>query len=249
METLKLSQDLSIETWKKIATKVQQLNLEGYNNDIFLKNLMLLRKILTEENVDTGSLERTPKYTPQIGASSLLQSIYDIKVGIHHKKAAFYENIYTLDELGIQTISFHPIESSYKELPFIEETVSMSRMEKILTDGSFLLSSCEHANKTVYDMDEIENANYLLELTLVKENNNTILHSSKAIIKNFNAIDTLPSKEEIERFSFPKKEILVQDPLDWDEIPKAKQSFQTFDKNTSEFTKYLVKDKEHYYKE
>lgn len=248
MENLKLSQDLPIETWKNIADKMQQLNFENYSDEVFFKNLISLRGFLKEENVDVGALERSPECIPQIGAASLLQSIYDIKVGIHHKKAAFYENIYALDELGIKTLSFHPIQASYKEFPFLEDTDSIGRIHKILTDGTFILSSSKYGNKLTYDMSNIENANYLLEISLIKENKNVVLHSSKAIIKNFNVMNALPTKEEIEAFSFPKKEIVLQGSLDWDEIPRVKQTFQTFDKNNSEFAKYLVKDKEHYYK-
>lgn len=243
-----LSEELPIETWKRIATKIQRLKLEGYTDENFLKNLMLLRGFLEKEMINVGTLERKPKYTPQIGAASLLQSIYDIKVGIHQKKAAFYENIFALDELGIKNISFHPIPTSYEEFPFIEHQGSINRMHKILTDGNFTLTSSKYTNRLEYHMSDIKDASYLLELSLIKENKTVILHSSKAIIKNFNAGDALPTKEEITSLSFPKKTILLQDSLDWDESPRIKQKFETFDKSHSEFSKRYVLAKENYYK-
>lgn len=244
----KLSEDLSIETWKNIAIKIQQLNFESYTNENFMKNLILLRGILAEEHIDIGPLERHPKYTPQIGAASLLQSIYEIKVGIHHKKAAFYENIYAFDELGVKNLSFHPIQTSYERYPFIEQKGSMCRVHKLLTDGNFILSSSKYTNKIEYHMSDIKDANYLLELSLIKDNKDVLLHSSKAIIKNFNMLEQLPEKKEVEKFSFPKKEILLQKSLDWDETPRTKQEFTKFDKENSEFIKRLVLAKENYYK-
>ena len=242
-----LQNELPIETWKNIANKVQTLYLEGYSEEIFLKNLMKLRKFLSEEGIDNSTLERKPQWTKQIGAASLLQSIYDIKVGLHNKKATFYENIYALEEIGIKKMIFKPFPVSYNENAFLQVN-GYECMQKFLTDGEFVLSRKNYTKHIEYSMENIKNFNYLLQAKLIKEGEKITLHSSTALLTNFDAIGSFPSRDAFLTFDFPKKEVSTQLILNWDQDPYVKQVFETYDREKSSYAKRFVFAEENFYK-
>lgn len=245
MENLTLSQELSIETWKNIASKVQQLNLENYTETTFNKNLEILEQFLDHIGVNTtSSTNKIHEVTP----SDLLQMIYKIKESIPKKKAVFYENIYALEELGIKTITLQPI-PIYNVVNDISTSIGdPSYMKKCLTDGSFILAHDSSTSPTTYSMLDIEDAQFLLNISLVKSENKIHMDTAHAIIKNFGPISHFPSKEEVMRFQYPKKMTVEQSLLEWEEYPRVKEVFDPFNKETSQFQKRFVKAKEYYYK-
>lgn len=243
----KLYEELTIETWKEIANKVQLLNLESYKAEAFLKNLILLRKYLYDLGICIDSNIDKPCARNEIGPASLLRTIYDTKEAIPNKKAIFYENIYALDELGVQSITFNPIKRSFvltNDIFTLEG--NPKKMRKFYTNGEFTLTSDYSTHTMLYSMD-ITNASYLLETYLTKTNNDINLIMAKATLCSFDAINFLPSKEEIMAFAYPKKTVIKQETLEWDQPIKVKESFELFDKSKSHFAKRLVKAQENYY--
>ncbi len=98
-----LCEQFPIETWQKIAEATSLLELQDANNEKeFKKNLRILKQsiIKTEVSLDEGS--RYTKNFMEIGTSTLLQAIYDIKVS--DKKKHLIEQINILKELGIKHI-------------------------------------------------------------------------------------------------------------------------------------------------
>lgn len=240
-----LNENLSIEVWKEIANKVQELILENYEMTTFNANLKLLESFLEDLDIDIhGNSNQLYEATPK----TLLRMIYNIKESIPKKKAVFYENIYALDELGIQTIALrpNPIDNLINDIS--TSIGDPSYIKKCLTDGSFILSHNSSSTPTVYSMIDIEDAQFLLNISLIKTGEIIQLDTAQAILKSFGSISHFPSKEEVMRFHYPQKISIEESLLEWEEYPRVKEVFDPFNKETSQFQKRFVKSKEYYYK-
>lgn len=246
----KIYESMKIETWKIIASKVQQLNFMDGNEEEFQKNLARLNVILQELGIEENIGKRNPQLTDEIGTSSLLQSIQDIHVPNNYKKSTFYEKIYQLADLGVQDIEFRPVDS-YSGLPnLIRNTFKkVNMLQKYYTDGTFQLQEELIENIYIYNLYELCNANYVLLTTLIQsltteEHYSIKQEESKVILRTFNGI--YPSKEEIMKFEFPEL-VVPKQSLIWGESPRVKEKFETFDAKDASYQKRLRSDENNQY--
>lgn len=198
-----LYDEIAIETWLFIADCVQKLNFTDGNDKEFYENLKMLKKYLVGTEVSLEEEDRYATFFMNVGLSTLLQSIYDIKTK-NNKKEHFAEQIYALDDLGIRKIDF--IGNTSQNITSIED-ISESHdypekdilfLHKALTDGSFYIENIGRYSH-IYRMTNLEDINYILYLVLsIKKGRDLILRfliDSKATLMNFDGI--LPNKKSI----------------------------------------------------
>lgn len=261
---MKLYEQIPIDTWKEIAYNVQRLNISDCSDEEFEKNLKQLEKLLRNSNICLENSSREPKEEQEIGLASLLQSIYDIGVESHCKKATFYEKIYELSDLGIQSMEFRPVE--FPEGIYDIKSVYTKRkigngiyidkepiqVSKFYTDGQFdLINSHYNRNVTNYevklfDIQNIADANYLLIITLDQDyQNNIVMRQKEASLKNFNG--KFPDREEVMAMRHPK--ILVPTQVqEWGEqLEQLKEIFKEFDEEDLSCRKMLTRTKNYQY--
>ncbi len=245
----KISESMEIATWKAIAYRVQQLNFMEGTEQEFQENLVKLNNMLKEIEVDSFIGERNPNSIDEIGISTLLQSINDINVPNHYKRATFYEKIYQLIDLGIENIKFN--QTTDIKLPDLvkKDFKDCIILQKGYTDGTFQLQEAFVGNKYIYNFYNLCNANYVLITTLnqslTAEERYSITHeTSQIILSSFNGI--FPSKQEIMKFEFPELSVAKQS-LIWGKSPRVKEKFETFDIQASSYQKSLRKDSNNQY--
>lgn len=244
---MKLYEQIPIDTWKEIAYKVQRLNISDCSDEEFEKNLKQLEKLLTNSDICLETSSRQPKEEKEIGLASLLQSIYDSEADTHYKKANFYEKIYELSDLEIQSMEFRPVEF-YKNVFDINTITSYGekvKVRKAFTDGIFdllHLGDCYGVGTII----NLINANYILNISLEKdEQHNIIMTQTKASLKNFNG--NFPNKKEFMKMRQPK--ILVPTQVqEWNESPKGvKEQFDKFNEEDLSCRKMLTRTKDYQY--
>ncbi len=231
-----LDEKIPIEVWKEIAKSVQLLDFKHYyDHKTYFENLIKLRKYLSKLDICIDTADTV------VNPSSLLQAIYAIKVSLPNKKATFYESIYALDELGIQTISFVPEhfpQNMNHKIILQKERDFPQKIEKCYTDGNFTLRNHFSSGYIQeYSMLDIRDANYILQTSKVLSSENIKGH---AIIQKFSTSNILPSKKEILSETFPDVIAINDGPLKWGDEPRKKETFETFNKEDSEFIKRLV---------
>lgn len=207
----KIYESVPIEIWQKIAEQVQLLDINNGNKEEFSDNLLKLQRLLIKSGIDIEVLSRYPRKENGIGLASLLQTIYDIDVIEHYKKANFYEIICMLYDLQIKSIKFRPIdsyESIYKQEELVQyHDKNIYFTNKIYTDGSFTIKSDSKSNIKIDYITNLRKANYVLNVKLIKTNlyNHEIIKKidSEIVIKKFNFY--LPSKDEINKMRVPKR--------------------------------------------
>lgn len=255
----KIYESIEIETWKKIAQRVQKLDFSNgdcYSSE-FTENLKKLKRLLSDLDICLDDLSREPKKEEEIGLASLLQAIYDSDEGKYYKKAHFYEKIYQISELGIQYIEFSPVEfyeSNHSIQNIYNEKTNISTIGKFYTDGDFQLKSSAIVTKTKsgyeYTMWGLNNANYVIFTTLLRNwsstNKKAQVELAQAALKNFNGI--FPSKEEMMSFEFPELLILEQSGS-WDVVGSltVREKYSGFDDSTSDYRKQLTRRNNQWY--
>lgn len=259
-----ITDEMPIEIWKEIAYKVQRLKISDCSDQEFRKNLESLRKLLLDLGIDSYDLSRKPEKEEEVGLAAFLQSIYDnANVGPHYIKAGFYEQIWQLYDLGIETIEFCPVDfyDSIEDLKLIKYSNSRERLDKAFTDGSFSISSSDSIitrtrTEDIYNIYDLEEANYILNVVLDKKyldkkhlTDEVIkIKEANASLRNFNGI--YPSKKEVMKFSFPEMKVPDQFISFGEQLVDLKQTFNTFDRSELSCIKRLTrtKDGQRYYK-
>jgi len=255
----KLYEQIPIETWKKIAYKVQRLKINDLSDKEFKNNLKLLQQLLSENiDVSLDLNKREPKKIDEIGLASLLYSIYkeyyNNKMCSKYAKAHFYEYIHSLDYLGISSMAFLPtgINDTLKNT-LTAKTFEMQNYiskNKIYTDGTFKLKNYKYINEC-YDLINLENASFIINVNLKSEFGITSINNAYSIVKDFKFYNNfLPSKEEIINMNFPDLKVKATT-LKWGESPEYSQVYDRLDRDKLNFTKRLTKTSKgiYYYKE
>lgn len=247
---MKLYESIPITDWKKIAYLIQRLDITKKEDTTeFLENLKKLRKLLEE-----GKINMTDN---EVYLSSLLHAIYNGNCPIEYKKAYFYEKIYMLDELGIESIQFNPEllkKASIKEAFTCSQKEDHYVINRCYTDGTFQLkSNLENPTKYNYSLDLIglNKAKYVLT-SIVKqkkeEKNSFEIVKSEIILANFNG--EYPRKSELTGKITPEIKVPYQTIEPYMQ-PNMIEVFSVFYPNELECKKRLTKTKNgsYYYKE
>jgi len=249
----KITEELSIDTWKYIAYAVQRLNITGNSETEYLENLKKLKKLLSDIDIDLSAGNPESK----VGISTLLQSIYKMDVHSRYKKARFYEKIYQLSDLGVETIQFQPIDF-VDSIFCLYKTVDRQGchiIKKAYTDGKFSLCQKQGTSGKYFNIHNIEDANYLLCFSVAnneyikKQSSESNIVESTAILKNFNG--SYPSIEEVKSMSFPKL-IVPEQTQEWGNASlELEENFNKFDETKASYQKRLTRTEHNqfYYKE
>lgn len=246
----KINEKLSIEIWKEIAYSVQKLNFSNGGEEEFNTNIGKLKKFLLNLNLCLLEGKRNPKSEEEMGLSSLLQSIYDTTA--EFPKTNFYEQVYILKDLGIEEIEYCPI-LFYKEIrdlkKIYQDNKNRTVIDKAYTDGIFSLKSESVVGKNTsgyyYDISNLQNANFILNILLEKTDSKTVLQSASASLKNFNG--RFPSKKEIMKDTFPEIIVPSQTISFGEEIQNLKEQFEFFHIEELSCIKKLKKNKQGWY--
>lgn len=204
----RLSEKIDIDTWKRIADRVQKLNFYYFSQEEFNNNLIMLRNLLLDLDINLDFLSRYPNNINEIGLASLLEEIYMSSVLSDYKKANFYEKIYQLDMLGISYIQFLPVGfiDCIKGISLVKDDVSGKGIwiKKCFTDGSFDIGYPDIGINDIYDLINLKDANYVINVVSeLDESGNRVLdkEESYAVLKNFNGC--FPDKESILEIRYP----------------------------------------------
>lgn len=250
----RLNERISIDTWKTIADRVQRLNIYDFSDREFNENLIMLRSMLSDLEISLEFLSKYPKNNNEIGLASLLHSIYSGNVFDDYKKANFYEKIYQLDELGIPSIEFKPV-----NFPIFSGGISLLKDDrgttvgarKCFTDGEFNVWYADEPLNRWYDIVNLKDANYLLNalVELDTSSGKVIVNpdDSYAVLKNFNGV--FPNKETLEWLNYPG---LCVYPKYLDNGMRQlilKQIFLPFDNEKGSYHKKLVRMRNNYHYE
>lgn len=205
----RLCERIDIDCWKKIADRVQHLNIYDFSDSEFYENLYLLKDYLVDLDISLDFLSRYPSNRDEIGLASLLQGIYDGNVYGDYKKANFFEKIYQLDDLGIKNIMYMPV-----DFPEMVEGISLIKddndkeiigINKCFTDGIIGIKYPDSPLDRFYNVQILDDVNYLINVLLKVDNDykNKFVNivDSCAILKNFNA--EYPNKESFLEIRYP----------------------------------------------
>lgn len=231
-----LTNKLPIETWKKIAYMVQKLEFSNYGDEEFEKNLKILKSLLENAKLYFRKGSRYPQYKQEVGLATLLQEIYRMNnLKERANKSLFYEQIYTLSDLGIQEIDYCPV-NFYTQILDMKKVYYYKQgktvYDKAFTDGIFVLETIPIVSKnkrtTYYNMENLRNANFILNILLEKQQSSVgkseiILQEASASLKNFKG--QFPCKEEILKDDFPKVMIPQQLTIFDGKITKLKEIY------------------------
>jgi len=250
----KLYQQIPIETWKRIAYKVQRLKLSDCSDEEFKTNLNILRKLLSDLDISLKEGKRIPEHESEIGIASLLHSIlFSENVFHRYVKANFYEYIQRLSDLRIKSMEFRPVDFYFRvdEL-YLMRTHESQINSKCYTDGTFKLEYFQDSTGCLnYIMNDLKDESYLFDVEFKKypDRNTLGIVKADACVKNFNGT-RFPSKDELLRIGFPKVETSGK-VINWGESPEYKQVFETFSYDDLSCSKRLTKtpNKVYYYKE
>lgn len=254
---MKLYNKVPIEYWKEIAYEVQKLNIEENTVSNFTDNLNKLQKILLDSknlNLSTLALDIKPESIKRTGLATLLEAIYNIKRPMNYKKAALYEQIQILNELGVEYISFNPLifeKLNIKNAISIKRTKDKSCLvaKRCYTDGIFEIKNNLKTSSKInydYDMINIVNTDYII-LSTVNYSGKITPMQTEAIIKGFNG--KYPKKEELLTNLTPTIHIIPKNIRIFEPITLQEQ-FCYFKSSELECSKNLTKNKngEYYYK-
>lgn len=242
----KLSEQMPINIWEEIAFKVQALDMSDGSPEEFKRNLELLKKSLVNLDICLDELKREPQYENEIGLAALLNTIYTSDASNTQKKSRFYEQIFTLAEIGINSIEFMPDEfygnifyDSIQDLKKISSGDSII-IDKFFTDGEFVLERETSRSTKYYDVYNLRKANYILNIVLSKNKSQITVEQAAATLKNFNGL--YPTKNEIMNMNFAKINIPEQE-IAIDEVASGlTQVYDKFDLDSSSFIKRLILD-------
>ncbi len=246
-----LTDKLSIEIWQKIAKLVQGLEFSNCGCEEYKKNLNTLKYLLENSGINSRTGSRYPHHKKEVGVSTLLQAIYDLKE--RKNKSLFYEQIYTLKELGIQEVEYCPCEF-YKQILEMKKEYYRNGgkiiCDKAYTDGTFELETTTTISRKKrifnYDITNLQNANFILNLLIEKFQNGkdekTVLKKASAALKNFKG--KYPCKEEIISDSFPSIKIPQQVTTFDGTFGKVKEIYAPFESSNLSCSRRLIKNKD-----
>jgi len=250
----KLYNQIPIETWKRIAYKVQRLKISDCSDEEFEANLKLLQKLLSELDISFEEGKRVPEHESEIGAASLLHSILFLNnIPRRYIKAHFYEYIQRLSDLGIESMEFRPVDFYFRvDDMYLIKSGSETINSKCYTDGTFKLEYFQDRTGCLnYVMNDLKDESYLLDVEFKKyHDRNTLgIIKAEACVKKFNGT-RFPSKDEFLRIGFPDIESLEKT-VRWGESTDYKQVFENFNDDKLSCAKRLTKTPNgvYYYKE
>ncbi len=232
----RLYEQVPIDTWKRIADRVKRLNINGYTSDEFNSNLKILQNLLSDLDLSLEEGKKEPKIDDQIGLSSLLSSIYCTSIIPESSIQDFCEYIYALDDLGVENITYRPVNFPNKintKLEYSDDYVHMQKLiSKCYTDGKFKLSRPDiisYCDYNRYLITNIKDASYIL-ITKISHQRPYALKEpqvleSEIVIKNFKG--NLPDKKELINIEFPKLKIHSRK-ISWGESPEYSQIFNEY---------------------
>lgn len=251
----RICERIDIDTWKKIADRVQYLNIYDFSDREFYENLFLLRNYLVDLNVSLDFLSRYPSNRDEIGLASLLQGIYDGNVYGDYKKANFFEKIYQLDNLGIKDIVYMPVDfpSKVEGISLIKngENKEIIGVNKCFTDGIIEIEYPDSPLDRFYNVQLLEDVNYLINVLLRVDNDykNVFVNivDSCAILKNFNG--EYPNRESILELRYPGLCIYPYTGSDDKRHNILKQIYYKYNNDDSKYPKKLVREYNNYHYE
>lgn len=245
----KLYEPISIDTWNKIADRVKTLKLSNNSNKEYIQNLYRFKELLSDLDISLDEGKKEPYYNPQIGLSSLLSAIYNTSIIPEQSIGDFQEYIYALNDLGVQSIEYRPInfpKENRAKLEFYDDYTHLQKViTKCYTDGKFSINRPDiftYSDCNKYVITNLDDASYSLTTTVChkrpyRDEKPQVLES-KIIIKNFKG--NLPSKEELLKIEFPKLKIHTKK-ISWGESPIYSQLFKEYDFDEIENVKKLTK--------
>ena len=245
---MKLYDKLSIDVWKLIADKVQLLNIYDFSDWEFNNNLILLSQLLNEVGIYFDFNQRYPNSVDEIGLASLLQEIYNANVYSDYKKANFYEKIYQLSDLGISWIEFRPVDflREINGISLIKDEIgNVLGINNYFTDGNFDISYVDEPFNRWYDIINLENANYVLNILLKNTDDKIIVDDCGIILRNFNGV--FPNRKDIYDIRYPG--LCMYDKfIDGEKHYILKQFFYPYNDKKS-YPKKLIREKDNYHYE
>ena len=258
----KLYQQIPIETWKRIAYKVQRLKISDCSDEEFQANLKLLQKLLLDDdkiNISLQEGKREPKTFEEIGLASLLHSIYGGRRWVYRNiKSDFYEYIYALNDLGLNAMKYRPIGFDRLADDILKISIGDPKRhnrKKLYTNGTFELKYFHGYFGKVVKLDKLKNATFLIHLTLDSIKNNRAC--SHVISKDFKLSDNkfpcdsiFPTKEELDSVEFPKL-MTEKQIVQFGENPEYSQVYDRLNLEKLSCSKRLTKTPNgvYYYKE
>lgn len=250
---MKLSDRLAIDIWKVIADKVQMLRIYDFSDREFNENLVMLGKMLANLDISLDFLNRYPNSAGEVGLAALLQGIYSGNVFNDYKKANFYEKIYQLDELGIPSIQFRPV-----DFPACVDGISLLKdidtgedvgIRNCFTDGEFKIGYPDMPLNRRYDLVNLKDANYVIDVLVDKREEGIFINQdeSYAILRNFNGI--YPNKETLYDIRYPGLGVYSRYLDDGKRQIYLKELFYPMDRDSVNYPKKLVRMKDNYHYE
>jgi len=255
MDVKRLNDKISIDIWKKIADRIQMLNIYDFSDREFMNNLHMLQEMVSDLDISLDYLSRYPNSYDEIGLASLLQAIYDEDVYNDYKKANFYEKINQLDDLGVKWISFFPVNfpSKIENISLFTDDVSgkILGINKCFTDGDFKVDYVDSPLDRRYDLINLRDANYIFNVLLMVDdqhkNQFVKMEDVGVILKNFNG--KYPSKESILEVRYPGLCTYYKDmPGDRRQLI-LKQIYQLYDIRNVSYPKKLMRVPNNYHYE
>jgi len=242
----KLYQNIPMKLWIDIADKIQLLNMSPTQD--FKSNLLILRGLLSDLDICLELGNETPQTDIQIGLASLLKSIYNTSDCYAESIKEFCEYIYMLNDLGIQSMKYKPINFPTKMERHlnITKTYSGKAIEECYTDGKFKLSRpsgiINYYGYDCYVITNLKDASYILSADIFHKTpyafTQPVISESYAIVKDFKG--KLPCKKDFLSVDFPKLKIHNKK-INWGESPEYSQIFDVYSKDDLNTVKKLTK--------
>lgn len=244
---------MPITMWMELAYRIQRLKFTENSDEEFNRNIEKLQKQLSDLNICLEAKEREPKSIEDVGLATLLHDIYSLDVSSRCKKAAFYEKIYELYDLGIKNIEFRPvafydgISCAYKVVPNAEN--NETTIWKTYTDGKFNLQRHHGSSGEWFSLCDLKDADYLLHLKTLLCDNKQIFVRADAYVRTFDTV--FPCVSEVRNDVHPS--LILQSRCVTTEMNKflASSGHEGFDSENVSCAKRLTRTPmgEFYYRE
>lgn len=249
---MRLCDKLSIDVWKEIADLIQLMDIYTFDKEEFARNLIFLREKLMESGKIVNFGRTNPRNCLEVGLLNLLREIYSADVYDDYKKANFYEKIYQLDELGIPNIIFDPVgfPDSVANISFIRNMDDdIVGIYKCFTDGEFRIDYTDSPRNRWFDLIDIKEDNYMINVLIEKENDKLIINEQEscAILKNFNGF--YPSKETLFELEYPEIELCFKYLDNEKKQEYFRQKFYQVNREDGNYPKKLVRMRDNYHYE
>jgi len=248
-----INEKMPITVWTELAYRIQRLKFVENSDEEFSRNILELQKQLSDLNICLEPGKRKPERVEDVGLATLLQDIYFMDSINRCKKAAFYEKIYELSDLGVKNIEFRPvafydgISCAYRVIPNADKTEIA--IWKTYTDGEFTLQRHRNSAGEWFSLCDLKDAGYLLYLKTILYDNKQAIVRNDAYIRTFDAV--FPSVSDVKNDVHPKIDLSSQ--IITTEIDKivAVSGHSNFDSDNVSCAKRLTRTPrgEFYYRE